>query len=482
MLKQYYCTRKSMDKSIKSGRTNKKRITMPFRYWHDFEHCKEVASQCSGPFDFHERFRAAYRAAKQEGFYNHLYQLFWAPDNWNFERCRDIASKYTNRAFFYREQRLAYKAAEANGWLDPICSHMYDSECYWTYEKCKEEFKRYKTKIELVKDNDVAYRSALHNGWWKELSKNFDVIRRDKFTFDDCLKTALMYNRIVDFQKADQAKYNAAHKNNWLKDICAHMTHRIESWTLELLQGEAEKYKHKIDFLKGNESAYVVASRKGVLDIICSHMEDLGDLYNRAIYAWEFPDNHVYVGLTCNLDRRSDQHHTDDNSAVKQYAIKTGLTPTCRIIYDYVPVSEAKRLEGDTLNEYMAQGWKKLNKIKTGGIGAIKAKYTPEYIEELAKSCSSRQEFRERYILVYQACSKKKLMYVLDKVLPKERWTDKFGNVHTTMRRKWGEEKIWGEVRKYTSYHDFLKNSRKAQKAADKYGLIARIKLYYENL
>lgn len=428
-----------------------------FGYWHNFEHCKEVAKECSGVFEFHEKYRSAYRASKQEGWFDTLYQMFWSPDNWTFEQCQTEAMKYTDRSKFYKYSKLAYKAAKANGWLGKICNHMVDSECYWTYERCKEEFMKYKTKTELFNANEIAYRSALHHGWLEELCSHMIKLRRDKFQKSDCWQTALKYNRIVDFEKNDQAKYNAARKNGWLTDICSHMFHRVKEWTPELLKEEALKYKYKIDFLRGNASAYTVAARLGILDSICSHMEDLGDMYKRAIYAWEFPDNYVYVGLTCNIERRINEHLRDEASQVFRHCRETGLEPTFRLKHEYVPVNQAKRLEGETLKEYVRNGWKKLNAAKTGGIGSTREIYTEDKIRSLARTCHSRKEFMKLYRGAYSACTKKKMMYVLDEIFPKLRIVDAKGVVHNCAFRKWSDEKIWEVAKKYKTYRSICR-------------------------
>lgn len=129
-------------------------MNKPFRYWHNKENCKAVASLCKSKSEFHTRYRAAYRASKQEGWFDELCKLYWNFSDWTIEQCKEEASKYTDRSEFYTHSRLAYKAAEANGWLEGICNHMMDSECYWTYELCAEEALKYSSKIEFAHNNE----------------------------------------------------------------------------------------------------------------------------------------------------------------------------------------------------------------------------------------------------------------------------------------------------------------------------------------
>lgn len=455
-----------------------------FGYWHNYENCRLAASTCLSKSEFHGKFRAAYRASKQEGWFDKLEKEFWSYDGWTLTMCQTEAMKFSNMREFYTYSRNAYKAADKHGWLDKICLHMPSTLRYWTYNRIKEEIERkgYKTKKEFKINNSIAYNAAYKNGWLDELCQGMKVLRRKKFSKKECILVAKSYKYIVDFEKADQAIYNAARKNGWLDEVCAHMHHRVKEWTNELLACEAKKYKHRIDFLRTCPSAYTIAARKGILDEICSHMDDLGDMYERAIYAWEFPNKAVYVGLTCNLDRREEQHITDVNSPVYKYRVKTGLTPKYIVKYNYVPVSEAKRLEGEVLAEYINQGWKKLNSCKTGGIGALKVIYSEDFVRKLLKTCKTREEFRISYPAAYSACSKRKLMYIIDEFFPKITRIDKSGNVHHPHYRKWDDCKIWNEVKKYKSCTELLNNNRNAYRAAYKWGLLEKVKEYYNNL
>ncbi len=456
----------------------------PNRYWHNFENCRVVAETCSSKSEFHKKYRAAYRASKQEGWFEKLVEMFWNYDEWTFDMCQSEAAKFEDIGEFFVHSRFAYNAANKNGWLDIICAHMPASRRYWTLDRIKEDIRknRYKSRTDFAKQNEPAYRSALNNGWLDDLCSYMKVIRRKKFNKEDCIKAAQPYNFIVEFINAEPSMYNAARRNGWLVDVCAHMHHKVKEWTDELLECEAKKYKHKIDFSKECPSAYVVASRKGIIDKICAHMNDLGDLYNRAIYAWEFPDKTVYVGLTCDLERREQQHLSDHNSPVYKHIKSTGFIPSYVLKYDYVFVGEAKRLEGEVLAEYIHNGWKKLNTLKTGGIGATKLIYTEELIRRLLATCKSREEFRLSYSAAYSACSKRKLMHLIDEFFPKIVRKNKYGKVYLSTFKKWDDNLIWDEVKKYTSCKELLANCRKAYRAAEKWGLLDDVKVYYKNL
>lgn len=108
-------------------------------------------------------------------------------------------------------------------------------------------------------------------------------------------------------------------------------------------------------------------------------MKPIGDLYSRLIYAYEFSDKSVYVGLTCNSDRRKNEHlnllsKKSKSTTVTKYILKTGLQPIYKELTEYVNVEEAQKLESFYINFYKKNGWIILNKIIAGGIGRFKLK------------------------------------------------------------------------------------------------------------
>ena len=73
----------------------------------------------------------------------------------------------------------------------------------------------------------------------------------------------------------------------------------------EELRTRAKEFKHRSEFKKFDKPAYSAAYARGILDDITTHMTPLGNLYNRLVYVYEFPQvNAVYVGITYHEDRR----------------------------------------------------------------------------------------------------------------------------------------------------------------------------------
>lgn len=91
------------------------------------------------------------------------------------------------------------------------------------------------------------------------------------------------------------------------------------------------------------------------------------------IYACEFPDKHVYVGLTCDAERRKMEHSrrvANSTSAVELYRRKSNLDFSFKVIVDNLSREEAKIAEGKWVDNYKNKGWVILNRTGTGGCGS----------------------------------------------------------------------------------------------------------------
>ena len=94
-----------------------------------------------------------------------------------------------------------------------------------------------------------------------------------------------------------------------------------------------------------------------------------GDKYHRCIYVYEFSDNHAYVGLTYDLNKRKKNRKRDISDAVSIHINKTNLKPIIIKLTEYLPVKKAIIMEKHYYNKYINEGWKILNRVKTGGLG-----------------------------------------------------------------------------------------------------------------
>lgn len=176
-------------------------------------------------------------------------------------------------------------------------------------------------------------------------------------------------------------------------------------WTKEKCYEEALKCKSRGEFSEKYHYAYTTSRKKGWLEEVCSHMELIGDLYKRLIYVYEFSNNYVYIGLTCNVNSRQLSHNVC--GPVYEHAKKYGLKPTfIKIIDYYIDVNEAVILEEQTLQKYKKEGWIPLNSAKTGGLGGNITKWSKEKCLEIALCYLTRKEFKIKSIGSYKSALK----------------------------------------------------------------------------
>lgn len=250
----------------------------------------------------------------------------------------------------------------------------------WTIDSSLLEAKKYDVRNEFSKSSPRAYeilrKNKLLDIGCKHMIVSYGIMI--KWNKDKCLKKALKYNSRMEFQKGDKKAYEAAKNHGWLAEICSHMKYyRLPNgyWNnIENCKERALMYKTRKDFIKKSPHVYNKSLKMRWVDEICKHMILCDDKYNRCIYVYEFSDNHVYVGLTCNLERRQYDRNSDVKDSVTAHIIKTGLEPVRKQLTDYISVKEAIKKEVDVLNEYVINGWIPLNKIKTGSIGSYSIK------------------------------------------------------------------------------------------------------------
>ena len=183
---------------------------------------------------------------------------------------------------------------------------------------------------------------------------------------------------------------------------------RTPKWTKESAHQEALKYGTRNEFKRGNQSAYQAAWKNKWLDDITTHMIPVGNLHRRMIYAYEFPDNSVYVGLTFNRDTR-DKSHTDVNniySPVARHRQNTGLIPKYIEISEYIDAQQAQNLENCTIEKYKQEGWTILNTSKGGSLGRCQRFWTKEMIYKEALKYDTKNEFRQGSNSAFQIASR----------------------------------------------------------------------------
>ena len=273
-----------------------------------------------------------------------------------------------------------------------------------TKEECQKEALKYETRVKFQKNSHRLYQLAYRRNWLNEICTHMKIIRKENFTFQKCEELALQCNSRNEFNKKFNSAYCASINNNWIDKVCSHMIEIIKHfryWTYEKCEEEALKYNTKKDFRKYSSSAYNVIHSNNWYHLL-SHMKTIGNRYNKCIYSYEFPDNHVYIGLTYNIDNRNHDHMSNKNSSVYKYIENTNLIPKMSKLTDYLPFKEAIEKEEYWVKIYDEKNWIVLNRIKTGAIGSGIEILTKEYCKSLSNLCKSRTDFCNKYNGAYR--------------------------------------------------------------------------------
>lgn len=223
---------------------------------------------------------------------------------------------------------------------------------------------------------------------------------------DKCYEFAKLCSGKYDFMKKYRVPYNNALKNGWLEEFF--IDKKEPKWNKENSKEIALLYKNRKEFEKGNHYVYKMSCRNGWIDEICQHMEVKGNKYKRLIYLYLFPDNHVYVGLTYDINKRNIAHlgNSKKQTAVSKHIKKTGLLPKLIKHTEYLPVEEARLKEGEILNDYKNKGFIILNESKTGAIGGNTPKWNIDMCIKAASLCKTSKEFRNNHKCEYWAAQR----------------------------------------------------------------------------
>jgi predicted GIY-YIG superfamily endonuclease len=239
-------------------------------------------------------------------------------------------------------------------------------------------------------------------------------------------------------------------------------------WNKENCTQEAFKYKIRSDFFKNSNGAYCSALKNKWLDEICEHMLIIGNNRKRCIYAVEFSDNHVYIGLTYYIEKRFKDHTNNvdyNESSVLEYINKTGLIPVIKQLTEYIDVKDASKLEGIKKDDYKNNGWIILNKTKCGSIGGNAIKWSKEKCAEAALKYKTRGEFKKELGWAYTSSLS-------------NGWLDEICSHMEYMCRPnnyWNKEKCLKEALKFKTRRDFNIKSKGAYNASSKHGWLDEI-------
>lgn len=395
---------------------------------------------------------------------------------WTQEMLKDITSKYNNLTDFIKNEKKAVSALRHKGLFDEMTKHMSRGQRLpYTDDEIEQEARKYSNQADFAKGSpkyynayksrklqnkfrsflplkinrytddelrDIALKYQTLNDFLKNepsasnLARQRDIFdeitqhmpRTKIWTYEEAEQEAKKYKDLNDFTKNSPAFYQSK-RNGWLEDFKKFLPLRNIYWTKESVHQEALKYKTKVEFKKNSPKAYSAASSHSWMDDIDDHFERIGNKFNRLIYAFEFPDNSAYIGLTFNEKRRKEDHLNLEKakSMVARHIIKTGLTPVYKTLTEYMSQEEAANTEACIIEKYKQDGWTILNKNKAGGLGACKrTDLTMEIIRDLASKYPTRVAFKKAHKNEYQMAQKYGWLRDVVAQIPKQdrtKWT-----------------------------------------------------------
>lgn len=222
------------------------------------------------------------------------------------------------------------------------------------------------------------------------------------------------------------------------------------NWTLEEMQSSAKRYQHRSDWQTGDRKAYSMALKRGLLELCCNHMTPKPSCFTAdigVIYSFEFSDNSVYVGLTVVPHKRY-QKHMNEGSVCNHIKICPDFK--YNILEQNVAFEDLPNREEHHLQIYKANGYKILNKVKTGSRGSIATKYwSINKIQEDALKYKTRTEWARKSPKSYNAAVKMKAV-------------DSFCKHMELKRQTWDDDKVKEDAKKYFTKVSWSKNSGSA--------------------
>lgn len=289
--------------------------------------------------------------------------------------------------------------------------------------------KKYKTKGEWKNSDYNTYQQALGRGkdFYHDITSHMVPGKKGrdvKILSDDELRgIAKKFNSPSEWKKKSQSTWKRAKNRDkeipgFFEDITSHMDVLRKSLSDDELRDIAKKYETRTEWSRKKPNSYRQALRRdkkipGFFEDITSHMKRL-EVSEKYIYAYEFYDGEkpiaAYIGLTCDMRRRSKEHETGfcrygkSESTVTKF-IKNNPKLQYKIVeLETKPLKgkEAKAKEKYWEEIYRKDGWETLNVVKTGALGMTHI-YTNDELRDIAKKYKTKSEWKYEDRNTYRA-------------------------------------------------------------------------------
>lgn len=231
--------------------------------------------------------------------------------------------------------------------------------------------------------------------------------KKGYWTKEKCKEVALKYKSKKDFKLGEQGAYLFCKRNNCLDELTSHMSSLVKPrgyWTKERCKEAAKLCHRRSEFGKKFSTAYRISTNNNWLDEICSHMIIFGNLKKRLIYLFEFSDKSIYIGLTCDINRRQKEHLDEKlNSVVYRYKEETGFDLELKLLTNYLQLDKAIELEKYYIDFYKKNGYRLLNTKKGGEVGRVdKVIWNYEMCKKESLKYRNKSDFHDKRNSAYK--------------------------------------------------------------------------------
>jgi len=444
----------------------------PANYW-TLERCKKDALKYTLKTKWQVKSNGAYKAVVRNGWYDectsHMLEINKPHGYWTKERCKEDALNFKTKIDWKINGTHSYNAAQRSGWSEECSSHMTPLRINWTLDMCKEEALKYKSRTKWS-NNSSSYSAALIKDWLDECCKHMTVLRK-KWTLNECIEDALIYKNKRDWSNTNGGGYSFARNHGWLEKCCGHMDvlrnedrNKRQKWTFEKCLKNAKKY-NTIKEWKENSSGYDTAYRNGWLKKCKAHMKTLSGNKKRLVYCILFYNEKnmksIYIGLTWNTNQRINGHMTRDTSPVFKHMTKYKLKPKFVKLTDYIDEKDAQKIEEQYQELAKNKNYNILFKNKAGALGGCYLIWTHNKVKKEALKYNDRSIWRKKSFKSYDAaCRHGWLKEVTSHMLPPRCKPPNY----------WTLERCKEMALKYKTRTEWSNNDTGSYQAAQKYG------------
>lgn len=315
---------------------------------------------------------------------------------WTNDELAEVASRYDTLAEFVKKESSVYSIIKRRGLYGELCAHMERHHNGKTKEELAAIAAKYDVFAEFREKEPHIFNSIYQRGYLDELCAHMKRGHRKSFSDEELAEIAQKYETHEDFNKYDHSALITIRVRGLYDKLCGHLKyihHRPRSE--EELAEIAARYDSIKEFAEKESSVYGAIAKRGLLSKLCGHMKRSGSLYRRKIYAFTFSDGYAYIGLTHDTERRYREHMTGKgHSPILRHIQETGATCDFVVLTDWLDRDSAANTEDAYIRQYIADGWKMLNRVSGGALGNMASVYTDERIRRETSKYEYIEDFR----------------------------------------------------------------------------------------